>query len=1338
MAREDYWEWLNLVETDGPFLSKSALKSFYPSGLPKADASVDDVNAVFVSEHSRWMADWQTLSGDDYTISRNRWVETVLRDLLEWGDFLNINPSAELGITSPDGRVEVHPFATLEVVSGVKAIVLVVDKSDDLRTTGTDGWAADSIDRMSALLRASTATIGIVTDGRWWALVSAAPETTTASGVFDATWWRGEEKPNRDSFFALANISSIALGAPEKRLDLLFQESVASAEQITEALGDQVRRAVELVLQSMSDSHLRSRANGETSPLPADARKVYEGAVTILMRVVFLLFAEERGLFPQHELFRTSYSISGIRQKLSLTATENSEESLDHSAETWHRLLAVSQAVYGGATFDDIRMPAYGGSLFDPDRFPWMYATDTQGKLLLRISDRVMFAVLDAVQIAQVDGEARGLSFRDLDVEQIGYVYEGLLGYSAEYVNEVVIGLEGKSGYEPEITLAELENIKQQYSSNEEFVKQLLEHLKVTQEFSKPRTANQLSKALRTSDADTLAVAKTRLRHALLGDEDLVERLLPFHSLIRNDLRSFPYVVSAGGLVMTESQQRSNTGTHYTPRSLAEEVVLHALEPLVYSPGPLENEDSSQWKLKSSTEILNLKVADIAVGSGAFLVAAARYLAARLIEARAIEGLDIAQEHDIERWAIREVVARCLYGADINGMAVEMCKLSLWLISMDPGKPFSFVDDRILIGDSLIGISDPLQLSLQHIYPKLVATRPQKLLKLDIDSDLSEASELRTKISATQVDLADVMRTSRAKMILLEKSKRVTSKLSVIADGLIAAGLKAGAKPGKHLDAEFDHLSDTLHLAFPSVDYEGDFSELSKLIDQGLRSGLSSGQKYAPQHWLLSSPEIFYDGDGFDAVIGNPPFLGGKKISNALGLPMHEWLVNAVAGKTGNGDLVAYFFLRAFQLLAPGGVLGLIATNSIAQGDTREIGLHEIELAGGEIYRSERSRQWPAQGATLSYATVWIAKTTVTGAKYADGIKTNQIDSYLEAAEEIQQLPQKIASNKDMAYQGCIPLGKGFVITEELAMHWIEEDPRNRQVLRKYITGQDVNQSLGSQASRWIIYFGEMDKSVASSFKLPWEHLELNVFPERKTKDAKKYPRMVNEWWKYWNPRKELTSKLDQTDSVIVLARVSSSLCPVMVTSNQVFSEQCIVFPTGDMCLYAILSSSLHKLWAIRHGSTLGDGVRYVPTDVFETFPLPQENTQPLEALGEQLSSLQSEVLSSRKIGVTDLHNLLSDGNQIAEDLNTLRQLQREIDLALVSSYGWEDLDLEHGFFDYRQVKMFTLSPEVRSSVLLKLLELNMSKSIPLFPAKSIVDSPISEIEREIPEGAMF
>ena len=120
---------------------------------------------------------------------------------------------------------------------------------------------------------------------------------------------------------------------------------------------------------------------------------------------------------------------------------------MDGTSLTWHRLLATSRALHSGVNAEDMRIPAYGGSLFDPERFLFLTSTDASGVLLLTVSDRVMLHVLRSLQIARVKGqEARRLSFRDIDVEQIGYIYEGLLGYTCIRAEETTLGLLGKEG----------------------------------------------------------------------------------------------------------------------------------------------------------------------------------------------------------------------------------------------------------------------------------------------------------------------------------------------------------------------------------------------------------------------------------------------------------------------------------------------------------------------------------------------------------------------------------------------------------------------------------------------------------------------------------------------------------------------------------------------------------------------------------------------------------------------------------------------------------------------------------------------------------------------------
>ena len=423
-----------------------------------------------------------------------------------------------------------------------------------------------------------------------------------------------------------------------------------------------------------------------------------------------------------------------------------------------------------------------------------------------------MLEVLRAVQEAQLKGQpARRISFRDIDVEQIGYIYEGLLGYSCTDVDQVIVGLIGSPGAEPEIPLDTLNDLADTNPTDAKLADAIIAWAKEHQPGSKAPTKAALTKAL--AAGDTMEDAELALL-AVTRDPELRAELRSWIGIIRRDLRNRPVVILPGGLMVVETPSRATSGAHYTPRSLAEHIVEHALEPLVYQPGPHQTADRTQWRLLASDDILDLNVADIACGSGAFLVAAARYLADRIVEAWHAEHAATGTAHELRTRAIRQVVAACLYGADINEMAVEMCKLSLWLVSLDPKLPFSFVDDKILCGNSLLGLTSARQLEAMHIDPAK-ATRATSLFDLDVEDVLRRAVRLRERL-ATEVDDADPQRSATTKRRQWDDYRRLTAQLRQVADGVIAAGLTLGGKPGKALDEAYHHLRMAVADAYPA------------------------------------------------------------------------------------------------------------------------------------------------------------------------------------------------------------------------------------------------------------------------------------------------------------------------------------------------------------------------------------------------------------------------------------------------------------------------------------------------------------------------------------------
>ncbi|WP_329050008.1 N-6 DNA methylase [Amycolatopsis sp. NBC_01488] len=894
-ATDQHRAWLELVDAEGPFLAIPPLKRVWPQGMPslardRKEALVDarkDFEAAW-EKHDRSPDSESVL--ESYRVARDKWVETILRDIAGWAESLSWGDVPGVEAQSPNHTVTIRAQAALNGADGIGALIHTIDPVDSLRQTPGDLWAANPIDRLEVMLRENKIPIGIVTDGRWWGLVCAREGAMAASGVVDALTWI-EEPRTRDAFLTLIGRQYLVGGDPTERLPVLFKDSVAEAEEITEALGAQVRRAVELLIQSFSESATDARRRGLSDPLPGRTHDSYEGAVTVMMRVVFLLFAEERGLLPSGELFEQGYGIARELDRLIGRETEESEEGLDSTSLTWHRLLATSQALYQGASFENLRMPAYGGSLFDPTRFPFLTDTNEQNALAITVSDRVMLHVLRSVQIASIKGEARRISFRDIDVEQIGYIYEGLLGYTAAIASEATVGLKGTLGEEPEISLARLEALAAEHTDPKKLATAIRAFVEDDQPSSKPSSAAAIAKA---AGAEAEPSVLSALTQAVGGDLQLRDRVKPWLGLIRLDLRKRPFVVLEGGLLVKETPSRKNAGAHYTPKSLAEEVVLHALQPLCYSPGPRDTAAEEQWKLKSSDELLELKVADIACGSGAFLVAAARYLSERVVEAWTTEDPTNSGRKDLYTRATRQVVANCLYGADINDMAVEMCKLSLWLVSLDRDLPFSFVDDKVFNGNSLLGLTKIDQLRWLHIDPAKARGETFHGRLIDVDTILRRAAEIRRRL-LEEIDETHPVRNSTAKRRQLAQFREVTSNLRKLAHGVVAAGLPVGGKPGKALDEAYENLRLAARAAYPDKG-EADSTFLESLIDAGLKPTVETDyERWEPLHWIIEAPDVMIDNGGFDAVVGNPPFLGGKKISGAMSTEVREWLVNTAA-----------------------------------------------------------------------------------------------------------------------------------------------------------------------------------------------------------------------------------------------------------------------------------------------------------------------------------------------------------------------------------------------------------------------------------------------------------
>jgi len=399
------------------------------------------------------------------------------------------------------------------------------------------------------------------------------------------------------------------------------------------------------------------------------------------------------------------------------------------------------------------------------------------------------------------------------------------------------------------------------------------------------------------------------------------------------------------------------------------------------------------------------------------------------------------------------------------------------------------------------------------------------------------------------------------------------------------------------------------------------------------------------------------------------------------------------------------------SLLQRKGTLGLIATNTVAQGDTREVGLDAMAANGFTITRAIQSRSWPAASANLEYAAVWgtFAGVADDVLRVADDIPVRRISTLLEPQGRAEGTPIRLAENSGIAYIGCYVLGMGFVLDSAEAQEWIAADPRNAEVLFPYLNGEDLNSRPDASASRWVIDFNTIPEAEAATFSLPFARVLTQVKSERMRNNRKVYR---DYWWQYAEKRPAMRKAIAELTEVLVIARVSKTVMPLRVPTGQVPSEACVVFATDGYGVQAVLSSSLHQLWAITYGSGMRSDPRYTPSDVFETFPRP-ESTDLLKHVGRTLDEERREIMLRRDLGLTKLYNMVNDPEvESGSDLDVarLREIHEQLDHAMMAAYGWDDVQLNHGFHSYRQMTRWTICPAARVEALDRLLLKNRRK----------------------------
>ncbi|MBI2833332.1 MAG: N-6 DNA methylase [Acidobacteria bacterium] len=583
-----------------------------------------------------------------------------------------------------------------------------------------------------------------------------------------------------------------------------LQASDRHASSVCASLQQGVREALSELLLAFAAGR---RPGGKVSLRLDDC---FDQALTIVYRVLFLLFAEARHLVPVwHPVYRDSYTIESLRRSIDDTTPARG---------LWEALQAICRLAHAGCRAGDLHVTPFNGRLFAPSRTPM-----AESRVGDHFAGRAVLAL--TTRVARDGHRREPIAYRDLGVEQLGAVYEGVLDYVPEL--------------EPD-----------------------------------GRNA-------------TVRIARRP------GDS-----------------------------------RRKATGTFYTPRSLTDFLVRRTLHPLTHT--------------ATAEQILGLRVLDPSMGSGAFLVSAGRYLAAAYENALVANG-DCASP-DIDdgmRAGFRRTIAqRCLYGVDLNPMAVQLARLSLWLATLAADRPLTFLDHHFRAGDSLVGASLD---DLARQPPARIRRRRPGSLPLFDPADLPNAMSVvvpeRWRLALQPDDTVAIVRDKERALEDLCAPAAPLARWKRAADLWCACWFWDGSPvPSRKL---FGALQDAV------------LARQATSVDAPLGAWLQEAARIAAAHrffhWTLEFPEIFFDetgrplpNPGFDAILGNPPWDvvradGAEREARARERSGRQRLVRFArdAGvyrelRDGHPNSYQLFIERAHSLLRRGGRLGMIVPSGLA------------------------------------------------------------------------------------------------------------------------------------------------------------------------------------------------------------------------------------------------------------------------------------------------------------------------------------------------------------------------------------------------------------------------
>ena len=415
---------------------------------------------------------------------------------------------------------------------------------------------------------------------------------------------------------------------------------------------------------------------------------------------------------------------------------------------------------------------------------------------------------------------------------------------------------------------------------------------------------------------------------------------------------------------------------------------------------------------------------------------------------------------------------------------------------------------------------------------------------------------------------------------------------------------------------------------------------------------------------IVQADALFDEWPEADAIVGNPPFLGGKHMRMNLGDQYIDRIFERYPDVKDSVDFCSYWFRLAHDKLKEDGHAGLVATNSIRHGKSRRATLDYVRDHEGFIHSAVSSQPWSGE-ANVHVSIVNWSKQEPKSYRLDDVVVSN-INSSLRSSTDVSEAV-RLKANKGYCFQGVIPVGKGFNVEAGTAKRWIAEEPRYAEVVKPFSMGTNLAQIPLGEPDRWIIDFADRALEEIAEYPLPYRQVVELVKPERQSNREQV---MREKWWRFKRTNAAMRDALLPLNRFFAVPEVSKWAVFVPCEPNWLCGNKNKAVASDDFFVLGVLTSDMHRQWMHAQKGTLEDRTAYTHDTCFETFPFPQlVTTQQADAIRHAMAELndyRNAWMTEKQSGITDLYNRYYD-----EPASKLSRLHRALDAQVLKAYGW-------------------------------------------------------------------